>query len=168
MRAAERLENKEISNIIVTRPAVEAGEKLGFLPGELSEKYEPYFRPVRDALEQYFGSGKLEYLIRKGIIEARPLALLRGASIDNAVIIADEMQNATKSQLKLLLTRGGEGTRFIINGDPRQTDLPSGQSGLTEVCDLLAPVAGISVVQFDRSDVVRSGLTQRIVEAFEN
>lgn len=168
MRAAEMLDKGVIEKIIVTRPAVEAGEKLGFLPGELDEKYEPYFRPVRDAFEKYFGSGKTEYLIRTGKIEARPLALLRGASIDNAWIIADEMQNATRTQFKLLLTRGGKGTKFVVNGDPRQTDLPRGQSGLMDAVRRLEHVQGIETVLFDKSDIVRSGLTQRIVEAFED
>ncbi|SCW95713.1 PhoH family protein [Ancylobacter rudongensis] len=168
MRAAERLDNREIERIIVTRPAVEAGESLGFLPGELDEKYEPYFRPVSEALVQFFGASHLELLIKSKKIEARPLALLRGASIDNAVVIADEMQNATLTQFKLLLTRGGKGTKFIINGDPRQTDLPGGRSGLTEAQKILGKVKGVEVVTFDRSDIVRSGLTQRVVEAFED
>lgn len=167
MRAGEAFKAGVIDKIIVTRPAVEAGESLGFLPGELEEKYEPYFRPVRDALVQSFGSAHLEYLIRAGKVEARPLALLRGASIDNAWIIADEMQNATQTQFKLLLTRGGEGTKFIINGDPRQTDLPRGQSGLLRVIDKLLAVKGVEIVTFTKRDIVRSGLTQRIVEAFE-
>lgn len=168
MRAAEKLDNGLIDRIIVTRPAVEAGENLGFLPGELEEKYEPYFRPVREALVQYFGSTKTEYLIRTGTIEARPLAHLRGASIDRAVVIADEMQNATKNQFKLLLTRGGEGTTFVVNGDPAQTDLPLAQSGLADVSHILGRIQGVEVVTFDRGDIVRSGLTQRVVEAFED
>lgn len=167
MRAAEKLAAKQIERIIVTRPAVEAGESLGFLPGELDEKYEPYFRPVRDAFNQYFGASHVENLIRNGRIEARPLALLRGASIDNAWIIADEMQNATRTQFKLLLTRGGEGTKFIVNGDPGQTDLPGDQSGLADAQLRLANVEGVAVVTFGRADIVRSGLTQRVVEAYE-
>lgn len=167
MRAAEAMKEGIIDKIIITRPAVEAGESLGFLPGELEEKYEPYFRPVREALVQAFGSTHLEYLIRVGKIEARPLALLRGASIDNAWIIADEMQNATRTQFKLLLTRGGEGTKFIVNGDPRQTDLPNGQSGLADAVNRLKRVKGIEVVIFGKEDIVRSGLTQRVVEAYE-
>lgn len=168
MRAAEAMKDGVIEKIIVTRPAVEAGENLGFLPGELDEKYEPYFRPVRDALVQAFGSTHLEYLIRVGKVEARPLALLRGASIDNAWIIADEMQNATRTQFKLLLTRGGEGTKFIVNGDPKQTDLPAGQSGLADAVYRLGRVKGIEIVRFGKEDIVRSGLTQRVVEAYED
>lgn len=168
MRAAEAMKEGVIDKIIITRPAVEAGESLGFLPGELEEKYEPYFRPVREALVQAFGSTHLEYLIRNGKIEARPLALLRGASIDNAWIIADEMQNATRTQFKLLLTRGGEGTKFIVNGDPRQTDLPGGQSGLADAVKRLGKVRGIGVIRFGKEDIVRSGLTQRVVEAYED
>lgn len=167
MRAAQMLDDRAIEKIIVTRPAVEAGESLGFLPGELEEKYEPYFRPVRDALVQYFGASHMENLIRLGKIEARPLALLRGASIDNAWIIADEMQNATVTQLKLLLTRGGKNVKFIVNGDLRQIDLPHGKSGLYEATKRLEKVEGIQVVRFERADIVRSGLTQRVVEAFE-
>lgn len=168
MRAGEAFKAGVIDKIIVTRPAVEAGENLGFLPGELEEKYEPYFRPVRDALVQAFGSAHFEYLVRVGKIEARPLALLRGASIDNAWIIADEMQNATRTQFKLLLTRGGEGTKFIVNGDPKQTDLPAGQSGLADAVKRLGGVKGITVVKFGKEDIVRSGLTQRVVEAYED
>ena len=168
MRAGEALKAGVIDKIIITRPAVEAGENLGFLPGELEEKYEPYFRPVREALVQSLGSAHLEYLIRAGKIEPRPLALLRGASIDGAWILADEMQNATRTQFKLLLTRGGEGTKFIVNGDPRQTDLPKGQSGLADAISRLGRVRGIEVVKFTTGDIVRSGLTQRVVAAYEN
>jgi phosphate starvation-inducible PhoH-like protein len=168
MRAGEALKAGVIDKIIITRPAVEAGENLGFLPGELEEKYEPYFRPVREALVQSLGSAHLEYLMRAGKIEPRPLALLRGASIDGAWILADEMQNATRTQFKLLLTRGGEGTKFIVNGDPRQTDLPKGHSGLADAISRLGRVRGIEVVKFTTGDIVRSGLTQRVVEAFEN
>lgn len=166
-RAAEKLRDKEIEKIIITRPAVEAGENLGFLPGELDEKYEPYFRPVREALVQILGSTLFEYHLSKGNIEARPLAHLRGASIDNAWIIADEMQNATRTQFKLLLTRGGKGTKFVVNGDPRQTDLPAGQSGLADAVSRLGKVEGVSVVRFTKDDIVRSGVTQRVVEAYE-
>lgn len=168
MRAGEAYDNGLIDKIIVTRPAVEAGENLGFLPGELEEKYDPYFRPVREALVQHFGEGKFEYMVKAGIIEARPLALLRGSSIDRAWIIADEMQNATRTQFKMLLTRGGKGTKFIVNGDPKQTDLPAGQSGLADAVQRLANKPGIRAVRFTADDIVRSGLTQIVVQAYED
>lgn len=167
MRAAEALDMKEIKKIIVTRPAVEAGESLGYLPGELEEKYEPYFRPVRDAFEEYFGLSYAEYLIKEGKIEARPLALLRGATIKDAWLIADEMQNATEGQFKMLLSRIGENAKFILNGDPKQSDLPTGKSGLITVQKKLEHIDGIQTVRFGRGDIVRSGICQAIVEAFE-
>lgn len=168
MRAAEALKTNRIEKIIVTRPAVEAGENMGFLPGDLNEKYEPYFRPVKDAFEEYFGSAHLEYLLKSGIIEARPLAFLRGATIKNTWLIADEMQNATATQFKLLLTRIGENAKFIVNGDPSQCDLVGSQkSGLSDAVRRLARVRSISVVTFERCDIVRSGICQDIVEAYE-
>jgi phosphate starvation-inducible PhoH-like protein len=167
-RAAEALKNGDIEKIIITRPAVEAGESLGFLPGELDEKYEPYFRPVKDALEEYLGSGALEFMIKSGKIEARPLAFLRGATVKNAWLIADEMQNATVTQMKLLLTRIGENAKFIINGDPAQCDLPNHvKSGLLDATNRLKSLKGVSVIRFEKSDIVRSGLCQDIVEAYE-
>lgn len=168
MRAAEAVKAGHCEKIVVTRPAVEAGESLGFLPGELDEKYQPYFRPVEDALVEAFGRSHLDNLIRNGKVEARPLGLLRGASIAGAFVIADEMQNASLPQFKLLLTRGGDGTKFVVNGDPRQTDLPLGASGLLPAIDILSGVEGVQVVHFGRGDIVRSGLTQRVVEAFED
>lgn len=168
MRAAEALERKEIEKIVLTRPAVEAGESLGFLPGELEEKYEPYIRPVRDALEEKFGTGYLEYLLKAGIIEARPLAFLRGSTLKNCWVIADEMQNATKSQFKMLLSRIGEGAKFVVNGDPGQCDLDPGLSGLLDATKRLEHIGGISVVTFTRADIVRSGICQQIVEAYES
>lgn len=166
MRAAKMLDDKVIDKIVVTRPAVEAGESLGFLPGELDEKFEPYFRPVRDAFEEFFGSTHLEYLIKSGKIEARPLALLRGATIKNAWLIADEMQNATKTQFKMLLSRIGENAKFIINGDPKQSDLP-GTSGLVDAVDRLRPIPGVGIITFHKADIVRSGLCQAVVEAYD-
>ena len=169
MRAAEALKSGEIERIIVTRPAIEAGESLGFLPGEQDEKYEPYFRPVRDALEESLGSGALEYYLKAGIIEARPLAYLRGATIKNAWLIADEMQNASQTQMKLLLTRIGENAKFIINGDPDQCDLPNkGASGLIDAVRRLSPLKSVEVVRFGKADIVRSGLCQEIVEAYSD
>ncbi len=169
MLAAEALDKREIEKIVVTRPAVEAGESLGFLPGEMDEKYEPYFRPVKDALEEYFGGGALEYFIKSGAIEARPLAFLRGATIKNAWLIADEMQNATPTQMKMLLTRIGENAKFIVNGDPSQCDLASNQaSGLNDALRRLQKIGGVARVRFEQSDIVRSGIVQEIVQAYEN
>lgn len=167
MRAAEALDKGEIEKIIITRPAVEAGESLGFLPGELEEKYEPYIRPVRDALEEYFGKGRLEYLLKNETIEARPLAYIRGSTIKNAWLLADEMQNATTAQFKMLLSRIGENAKFIVNGDPRQSDLPRDTSGLMNAQRKLAHVEGITSVEFFNEDIVRSGICQAIVEALE-
>lgn len=168
MRAAQAWDAGEIERIIVTRPVVEAEEKLGFLPGDLMEKYEPYLRPVKDALEEYFGSGHLEYLLRVGIIEPRPLGFLRGATLKNCWLIADEMQNATVGQHKLLLTRFGEGAKFIINGDPSQVDIPASQSGLINAVHRLRNIRAVSSVRFKREDIVREGIVQDIVAAYED
>lgn len=168
MRAAEALAAGEIDKIILTRPAVEAGESLGFLPGELDEKYEPYIRPLRDAFDEKFGRSHVDYMLKNGVIEARPLAFLRGSTIKNAWLIADEMQNATKAQFKMLLSRIGTDAKFIVNGDPRQTDLAPGDSGLEDAVRRLKNVAGIDVVEFTRDDIVRSGLCQLVVSAYED
>ena len=168
MLAAEALEKRQIVKIVVTRPAVEAGESLGFMPGEMDEKYEPYFRPVRDALEEYFGSGALEYYMKSGIVEARPLAFLRGATIKDSWLIADEMQNATPTQMKMLLTRIGENSKFILNGDPSQCDLPASvRCGLTDALNRLRKIGGLNTVVFGQDDIVRSGIVQEIVRAYE-
>ncbi len=167
MRAAEALQDNAIERIIVTRPAVEAGESLGFLPGELEEKYEPYIRPVRDALEEKFGSGYLEYCLKKGIIEARPLGLLRGSTFKNCWVILDEAQNLTPVQMKMFLTRIGENCKVIVNGDLKQKDIP-GISGLEDAIKTLSHVAGIEVVEFQSEDIVRSGICRDIVKAYDN
>jgi phosphate starvation-inducible PhoH-like protein len=165
--AAEALLAGEIERIIITRPAVEAAdEKMGFLPGELDEKIEPYFRPVRDALEERLGSGQLEYMIKAKIIEVRPLAFLRGATLKGAWVLADEMQNCTPSGMKMFLTRIGENSRFIVNGDISQKDIP-GPSGLTDAMHRLRNVKQISVVKFQTTDIVRDPLCAAIVEAYE-
>lgn len=168
MRAAEALQRGEIEKIYITRPAVEAGENLGFLPGELADKYEPYLQPVRDAFEEKFGSGHLKYLLRERTIEPRPLAFMRGVTIKNAWLIADEMQNATRTQMKMLLTRIGQGAKFVINGDPRQIDLREGQSGLIDAMTRLLPIKGVACIEFRVSDVVRDDICQQIVSAYEN
>lgn len=167
MRAARALDNGEIERIIVTRPVIEAEESLGFLPGDMMEKYEPYLRPVKEALEEYFGSGHLEYLLRNGIVEPRPLGFLRGATLKNCWMIADEMQNATVGQHKLLLTRFGENAKFIINGDPTQVDIPQSNSGLMNAANRLSHIRSVSSVFFRREDIVREGLVQEIVAAYE-
>lgn len=167
MRAAEAMKAGVIDKIVLTRPAVEAGESLGFLPGELEEKYEPYIRPVRDALEEAFGSSHLEYMLKTGKIEARPLAYLRGSTLKNCWVIADEMQNATVPQFKMLLSRIGEGAKFLVNGDPDQTDLLSG-SGLMDAVRRLEPIPEIEIVTFGRGDIVRSGLCRKIVDAYSS
>lgn len=168
MRAAEALRNKTIGKIVITRPAVEVGESLGFLPGELNEKFEPYIRPIRDAFEDYFGASHLEYLLKRGDIEARPLSLLRGSTIQNTWLLADEMQNATKTQLMMLLSRIGENAKFIVNGDPDQLDIPARTSGLIDAVDRLRPINGVEVVTFVRDDIVRSGLCREVIEAYSS
>jgi phosphate starvation-inducible PhoH-like protein len=165
--AAEALLAKEIERIIITRPAVEAAdERLGFLPGEMDEKTEPYFRPVRDALEERLGSGQLEYFIKTKIVEVRPLAFLRGATLKNAWVLADEMQNATPSGMKMFLTRIGENSRFIVNGDPTQKDIP-GPSGLEDAVRRLGQMPFVGLIRFRKEDIVRDPVCQAIVEAYE-
>jgi len=167
IRAAEAFEREEIEKIIITRPAVEAGESLGFLPGELEEKYEPYFRPVRDALEEKFGTGYLEYLIKVGKIEARPLGLLRGSTFKDCWVILDEAQNVTPTQMQMFLTRIGENCKMIINGDLKQKDIP-GLSGLEDAIHTLRRVAGVEEVNFTTKDIVRSGICRDIVIAYDS
>jgi phosphate starvation-inducible PhoH-like protein len=165
--AAEALLAGEIERIIITRPAVEAAdERLGFLPGEMDEKVEPYFRPVRDALEERLGSGQLEYMIKAKIIEVRPLAFLRGATLKNAWVLADEMQNCTPSGMKMFLTRIGEGSRFIINGDPSQKDI-EGPSGLEDAVRRIGRLNFVGLIQFQTSDIVRDPVCRAICEAYE-
>jgi phosphate starvation-inducible PhoH-like protein len=166
IRAAEALQNGEIQKIIITRPAVEAGEELGFLPGELEEKIEPYFRPVRDALAERLGAGPLDYFIKSGVIEARPLAYLRGATFKNCWVILDEAQNTTPTQMKMFLTRIGENAKMIINGDLRQKDI-HGMSGLEDALTRIKNLTRIGVMHFATKDIVRHGLCQEIVECYE-
>lgn len=156
----------DVERIVVTRPAVEAGESLGFLPGELDEKYEPYFRPVRDALEEGLGAGPLEYAIKAKQIEARPLALLRGSTFKNCWVILDEAQNTTPLQMKLFLTRIGENCKVIVNGDPCQKDIP-GPSGLIDATSRLRHLSATGWVTFGIEDVVRSGIVADILQAYE-
>lgn len=164
--AAKALAERRIERLIITRPAVEAGEKLGFLPGEIQDKFDPYLRPFRDVLNRRLGKSQTDYYIKDGKIEATPLAYLRGATFRNAVIILDEAQNTTPSQMKMFLTRIGENCTVIVNGDTRQKDIP-GPSGLVDALSKLRHIPSIRIIEFGKEDIVRSGLVQQIVEAYE-
>jgi phosphate starvation-inducible PhoH-like protein len=166
--AAQMLERGAVDRLILSRPAVEAGERLGFMPGDMREKVDPYLRPLYDALYDMMPAEKVERGLSSGMIEVAPLAFMRGRTLSNAVIILDEAQNTTSMQMKMFLTRLGENSRMIITGDPSQIDLPSGQtSGLVEAVRLLEGVSGIAQVRFTASDVVRHPLVGRIVEAYD-
>jgi phosphate starvation-inducible PhoH-like protein len=166
--AAQLFERKEVDRIILSRPAVEAGERLGFLPGDLREKVDPYLRPIYDALYDLMDSRVVERALQTGEIEIAPLAFMRGRTLTNAAIILDEAQNTTSMQMKMFLTRLGENSRMIITGDPSQVDLPNGQtSGLAEAARLLNGVEGIAQVKFTAEDVIRHELVARIVAAYE-
>jgi len=165
--AADALIDKRIDQLIITRPAIEAGESLGFLPGEIEEKFDPYLWPFRDALNRRLGKSHTDYLIKSGRIEAVPLAYIRGRTFRDAIVILDEAQNTTPAQMKMFLTRIGENCTVIVNGDPRQMDI-GGMSGLVDAIGKLRHLAEVKVIEFDSSDVVRSGLVQKIVEAYEN
>lgn len=165
--AVRALKNKEIRRIILTRPAVEAGENLGFLPGDLKEKIDPYLRPLYDALFDMIPGEKLKSFIENGIIEVAPLAFMRGRTLDHAYVILDEAQNATQSQLKMFLTRMGPSAKMIVTGDITQVDLPSNQpSGLVQGIALLNGIKGIGFVMLDAKDVVRHRLVRDIIEAY--
>ncbi len=166
--AVKALKAKQVRKIILSRPAVEAGEKLGFLPGDMKEKIDPYLQPLYDALEDMISSSRLKEMLENGVIEIAPLAFMRGRTLSHAFVILDEAQNTTLPQIKMFLTRMGSGSKFIITGDPSQVDLPEGQkNGLLKACEILNDVKGVSVIQFDKSDIVRHKLVQRIVTAFE-
>jgi phosphate starvation-inducible PhoH-like protein len=165
--AAAALSRKEVSRIILTRPAVEAGERLGFLPGDLMAKIDPYLRPLFDALQSMFEAEKVAMMMEKGIIEVAPLAFMRGRTLNDSFIILDEAQNTTPEQMKMFLTRLGFNSRMVVTGDVTQVDLPREQkSGLVVVGDILSDVEGIDFVRFTGDDVVRHRLVQRIVEAY--
>ncbi|MDT8412869.1 MAG: PhoH family protein [Vicingaceae bacterium] len=165
--AVRALKNKEVRRIILTRPAVEAGENLGFLPGDLKEKLDPYLQPLYDALRDMIPSEKLNEMMDSGIIQIAPLAFMRGRTLDKAFVILDEAQNATQSQFKMFLTRMGKSAKFIINGDPTQIDLPKNQpSGLMQSLSVLKGINGISFVQFDENDVIRHQLVKEIIMAY--
>ena len=166
--AVSLYERKEVDRIILSRPAVEAGERLGFLPGDMREKVDPYLRPVYDALYDLMDARIVERALQTGEFEIAPLAFMRGRTLANAAVILDEAQNTTSMQMKMFLTRLGENSRMIVTGDPSQVDLPSGQtSGLSEAVRLLASVEGVAHVPFTSQDVVRHELVGRIVEAYD-
>jgi len=166
--AVQALKQRQVKRIILARPAVEAGENLGFLPGDLKEKIDPYLRPLYDALEEMIEYEKLEYYLSKNIIEIAPLAYMRGRTLNNAYVILDEAQNATNTQMKMFLTRIGFNSRAIITGDITQTDLPGRQhSGLISIQEVLKDIDGISFVYLGQRDVVRHKLVRDIIEAYE-
>ena len=166
--AAQALANDQVKRILLVRPAVEAGEKLGFLPGDLAQKVDPYLRPLYDALYEMFGLEQVTRLLEKGLIEIAPLAFMRGRTLNNAFIILDESQNTTPEQMKMFLTRIGFGSTAVITGDVTQVDLPKGMpSGLIQALKVLEDVPGISTTLFKSKDVVRHPLVQRIVDAYE-
>lgn len=169
MAAAVRaFKAKEVNRIILTRPAVEAGENLGFLPGDLQNKVDPYLRPLYDALFEILGHDTYNNLFEKGLIEVAPLAYMRGRTLDSAFVILDEAQNTTNEQMKMFLTRLGYGSKAIVTGDVTQIDLPSGkQSGLKTVLKILAGVKGIGITYLNKNDIVRHALVQRIIDAYE-
>ena len=167
--AVSLLRQRRVDRLILSRPAVESGEKLGFLPGDLREKVDPYLRPLYDALQDMLPEGKLESRIETGQIEIAPLAYMRGRTLSNAVVILDEAQNTTPSQMKMFLTRLGENSRMVVTGDPTQSDLPPGMpSGLADAVEKLAGIAGIGLVRFDQSDIVRHPLVTEIIHAYES
>jgi len=166
--AVKALKDREVKKIILTRPAVEAGERLGFLPGDMKEKLDPYLQPLYDALHDMLPYKKLETWIEDGTVQIAPLAFMRGRTLENAFVILDEAQNATISQLKMFLTRMGMSSKFIITGDTTQIDLPrKTDSGLIQAMRILKGIEGISIIKFDERDIVRHKLVKRIVRAYE-
>lgn len=168
--AVAALKRREVDRLILTRPAVEAGESLGFLPGDLKEKVDPYLRPIYDALNSILGAEHVERLIERGVIEIAPLAYMRGRTLDKAFVILDEAQNTTRAQMKMFLTRLGFGSKMIVNGDVSQIDLPKGhsQSGLVDAENRLKGLPHIAFVNFDANDVVRHPVVSEIIRAYEN
>lgn len=167
--AIDALERETVQRLVLTRPAVEAGERLGFLPGDLAQKVDPYLRPLYDALYDLLGFDRVQRLFDKQAIEIAPLAYMRGRTLNHAFVILDEAQNTTPEQMKMFLTRIGFGSKAVINGDPSQVDLPRGQlSGLVHAMEVLDSVQGIAATRFTSRDVVRHPLVARIVEAYEN
>ena len=166
--AVRALREKVVRRVILTRPAVEAGEKLGFLPGDMKEKLDPYLQPLYDALNDMIPPARLQKFMEEGTIQIAPLAYMRGRTLDNAFVILDEAQNTTLSQIKMFLTRMGRNARFIVTGDVTQIDLPrKSDSGLVRTMEILRGVDGIGIVEFDKRDIVRHPLVKHIVEAFD-
>jgi phosphate starvation-inducible PhoH-like protein len=166
--AVKALKNKEVKRIVLTRPAVEAGENLGFLPGDLKEKLDPYIQPLYDALRDMIPAEKLASYIEKGTIQIAPMAFMRGRTLDDAFVILDEAQNTTHNQMKMFLTRMGKNTKFVITGDPGQIDLPRRViSGLKEALLILSDVNGIDVIQLDGRDVIRHQLVKKVIDAYK-
>ena len=166
--AVRALQNREVRRLILTRPAVEAGERLGFLPGDLKEKLDPYLQPLYDALGDMIAQSKLKELMEEGIIQIAPLAYMRGRTLENAFVILDEAQNTSLGQLKMFLTRMGNNSKFIVTGDMTQIDLPNKEdSGLEKGIKMLGKIKGIAVINFSTEDIVRHPLVSKIVSAFE-
>ena len=166
--AVKALKNKEVKRIVLTRPAVEAGENLGFLPGDLKEKLDPYMQPLYDALRDMIPAEKLASYIEKGTIQIAPMAFMRGRTLDDAFVILDEAQNTTHNQMKMFLTRMGKNTKFVITGDPGQIDLPRRViSGLKEQLLILSDLKGIDVIQLDGRDVIRHELVKKVIDAYK-
>ena len=167
--AVKALKNKNVKRIILTRPAIEAGENLGFLPGDLKEKLDPYMQPLYDSLKDMIPSEKLKKYLEDEVIQIAPLAFMRGRTLDNAFVILDEGQNTTHSQMKMFLTRMGKNAKFIITGDPGQVDLPRNtMSGIKEAILILKNTSGVGIVHLDESDVIRNKLVKKIVDAYKN
>ena len=167
--AVKALKNKEVKKIALTRPAVEAGENLGFLPGDLKEKLDPYLQPLYDALRDMLPSEKLTEYIETNVIQIAPLAFMRGRTLDNSFVLLDEAQNSTKPQMKMFLTRMGKSAKFIITGDETQIDLPRKQpSGLLEALNLLKNIDGVGIVKLDENDVIRHQLVKKIITAYKS
>lgn len=165
--AAERLESKLIEKIIITRPAVEAGESFGFIPGSLDEKYLPYLTPFLDVFEEKLGKSYTEYLIKRNVIKAVPLAFMRGLSFHDSFIMLDEAQNVTPAQMKMFLTRVGENCTVIIDGDEAQIDI-KGRSGLTDAIERISYIPSVKVIRFEEEDIVRSSLVKEIIKSYRN
>ena len=165
--AVRMLSERKVERLVLTRPAVEAGERLGFLPGDLHQKVDPYLRPLYDALHALLGAEKTTTLLEKGVIEVAPLAYMRGRTLEEAFVILDEAQNTTPAQMRMVLTRLGERSRMVVTGDTTQVDLPPGQlSGLVDAAEVLADINGVAVCRLTSADVVRHPLVQRVVDAY--
>ncbi len=166
--AVQAMKQKQVEKIILTRPAVEAGEKLGFLPGDLQTKVDPYLRPLYDALQEMLGLETYSKFMERGSIEIAPLAYMRGRTLSGAFVILDEAQNATREQMKMFLTRLGDGSKMVVTGDVTQIDLPSGKSsGLSHAAEILKDVDGVKIIKLNDKDVVRNPMVMRIVRAYE-